>query len=85
MKIIRLKTEMYYQNSKKQYFYSQAALYDKIKLVHSGLPYNIIYTMTNVIGLSKIKYMDNNLQTDDEKGEKNILLQKMVKSYFMMQ
>lgn len=68
-----------YLNSKKQYFYSQAALYDKIKLVHSGLPYNIIYTMTNVIGLSKIKYMDNNLQTDDEKSEKNILLQKILR------
>ena len=72
-------TEPIYLNSKRQYFYSQAALYEKIKLVHSGLPYNIIYTMTNVIGLSKIKYMDNNLQTDDEKGEKNILLQKILK------
>ena len=71
--------EPIYLEAKKQYFYSQASLFEKIKLVHSGLPYNMIYTITNVVGLSKITYMDNNLQTNDEKSAANILLRSILK------
>lgn len=65
-------TDPIYLSAKQMYFWAQEVREKNTKVTHSGLPYNIIYTMINVIGLSKIK-----IAADNKQGI-NLLLKKIL-------